>query len=252
MPIFNEIQAAVENGELFLEYLPTVTLADSCCVGGEALVRWRRGETVLQAAAFIPLIENTPLSGRITYWVIDTVAEELGSWLGDNSDAHISINVPPEILGRGGLAYSADRSGLRAHSKQIVLEITERGVPDQLGLKTLNLLAQRGIRLALDDTALTGANLALVARCNFSMIKLDCTVTAQIEPDKPPPEWLAGLRSLLQSSALEVVAEGVVSNYQAQTLRAAGVQRAQGYFFSPPLSARGLKDLYARNREAVN
>ena len=68
----------------------------------------------------------------------------------------ISDELPAALdRGRDGLAYAAERSGLHAHSKQIVLEITERGVPDQLGLKALDLLARRGVRLALDDTART-------------------------------------------------------------------------------------------------
>ena len=252
MAIFDDLEAAMDLGDLFVEYLPTVMLADAHCVGGEALVRWRRGDVVVPAAAFIPLIENTPLSGRITYWVIDTVAAELGDWLGAHGDAHISINVPPEVLGRGGLAYAATRSGLAAYSNQIVLEITERGIPDQLGLQALELMARNGTRLALDDTTLTGANLALLARCNISMIKIDSSVTGQLEPGKPPPEWLAGLEALLKRSSLQVVAEGVISQHQAQTLRAAGVHMAQGYLFSPPLSARGFQDFHARNRSSVH
>ena len=47
------------------------------------------------------------MSGVLTYWVIDTVAVELGKWLGGHEAVHISINVPPEILGRGGLQYAA-------------------------------------------------------------------------------------------------------------------------------------------------
>ena len=249
MGIFDDLQVALDLGELFVEYLPTMTLADRGCVGGEALVRWRRGDVVVPAAAFIPLIENTPLSGRVTYWVIDTVAAEMGEWLGFHGDAHISLNVPPEILGRGGLAYAATRSGLASRSHQIVLEITERGVPDLLGLQALDLMAKNGTRLALDDTALTGANLALIARCHFSMIKIDSTVTGQIESGKPPPDWLDGLESLLKhSSSLLVVAEGVVSEYQAQMLRTAGVQLAQGYYFSRPLSASRFQEFYTRNR----
>jgi len=116
--------------------------------------------------------------------------------------------------------------------------------PDRLGLDALNLMASRGVRLALDDTMLSGVNLALLTRCNFSMIKLACEVTAQLEPDKPAPGWIAGLRSLLKSSSLQVVAEGVETSYQAKWLRAAGVQMAQGYFFSTPLTARGFEDFY--------
>ncbi len=252
MAMFDDLRAALDRGDLLLEYQPIVTLADARCVGAEALIRWRRGNVVLPAAAFIPLIENTPLSGRITYWVIETVAAELGAWLDAHADAHISINVPPEILGRGGLEYAAIRSGLHSRVTQIVLEITERGVPDRLGLETLNLMAKYGLRVALDDTMLSGANLALLTRCDFSMIKLDRNVTAQLDPDKPAPDWMAGLHSLLKTSpSLQVVAEGVESAYQAKWLRAAGVQMAQGYHFSPPLPVRAFEELYAADRRVV-
>lgn len=244
MSISEDLRAALDRGELFLEYLPTVMLADSRCVGGEALVRWRRGRDVLLADAFIPLIENTPVSGTLTYWVLDTVARELGEWLGANSQAHISINVPPEILGRGGLAYVASRAGLSDRVKQIVLEITERGVPDRLGLEALNVMAARGVRIALDDVMMNGANLALLTRCNFSIIKLDRQLTAQIIPGKPEPEWLSGLKELLKSGSPQVVAEGVTSEHQARTLDAVGVQMAQGYFYSTSLVAPELMRYY--------
>jgi sensor c-di-GMP phosphodiesterase-like protein len=108
-----DVRVGMQRGELFVVYLPTVTLENARCIGAEALMRWRRGQEIVLGGDFIPLIENTPMSGVITYWVIDTVATELGEWLGEHSDAHISINVPPEILGRGGLEYAAIRSGLR-------------------------------------------------------------------------------------------------------------------------------------------
>jgi EAL domain-containing protein (putative c-di-GMP-specific phosphodiesterase class I) len=174
------------------------------------------------------VIENTPLSGRLTYWVIDAVAAELGAWLSEHEDAYVSINVPPEILGRGGLEYAAVRSGLRAHVDQIVLEITERGVPDRLGVEAINTMAEHGVRIALDDTMLSGANLALLSRCHFSIIKLDREITMQLIEHQSVPEWLVGLESLLSNSSLLVIAEGVESEYQARMLSAAGVQMAQG------------------------
>jgi EAL domain-containing protein (putative c-di-GMP-specific phosphodiesterase class I) len=245
MSTTDDIASAMKHGKLFLHYLPTVSLADEHCVGAEALVRWRRSRAVLPAGAFIPLIENTPVSGMLTYWVIDTVAAELGTWLDEHPDVHLSINVPPEILGRGGLAYASMRSGLQAREHQIVLEITERGVPDRLGLDAIQALAQQGVRLALDDVTLTGTNLALLARCEFTMVKLDRELIWQLDPQKPKPTWFAGLAALLKSSPLQVVAEGVESEYQAEQLRTIGVQMAQGYYFSTPLSARQLMQYYA-------
>ncbi|HMJ83656.1 MAG TPA: EAL domain-containing protein, partial [Vicinamibacterales bacterium] len=75
------IRDGLAQGEFFLEYLPTVTLADGRCVGAEALSRWRRSSGVLQPEEFIHLIEGTHLSGMLTYWVFETVAKELGGWL---------------------------------------------------------------------------------------------------------------------------------------------------------------------------
>lgn len=242
--VTEEIREGMDRGELFVEYQPIVSLPTGRCIGAEALVRWRRSGVVLAPGEFLPLIENTPLSGRLTYWVIDTVAAQLGGWLGKHVDAYISINVPPEILGRGGLEYAAARSGLQARVGQIVLEITERGVPDRLGLDALNAMAERGVRLALDDTMLSGANLALLSRCKFGIIKLDRELTVQLVEDEAPPSWLPGLQSLLSNSSLRVIAEGIESDYQARTLSAAGVQMGQGYLFSASLSAHDLMHFY--------
>ena len=240
-PTIDDVRAAMDRGELLVEYQPIVSLMTKHCVGAEALVRWRRrDETVWPASKFVPQIENTPLSGRLTYWVVDTIAQELGQWLVAHADVFISINVPPEILGRGGLEYAAVRSGLRSHVGQILLEITERGVPDQLGLKALNMMAEQGARLALDDVFLTGANLAVLSRGRFEVIKIDRKIVSQLVEQAPEPSWLPGLRSLLTHSQLEVIAEGVESPYQADVLGRAGVQMAQGYLFSASLTARDL------------
>ena len=105
----NTIRSALEAREFFLVYQPIVRLRDELCFGAEALIRWRRENTVLNASEFIPSTDGTPLSGVLTYWVIDTVAAELGDWLDNHTTAHISVNVPPEILGRGGLEYAATK-----------------------------------------------------------------------------------------------------------------------------------------------
>jgi EAL domain-containing protein (putative c-di-GMP-specific phosphodiesterase class I) len=245
MPILDRIRTALDRGELFMEYLPTVELDGGRCVGAEALLRWRRGQVIVPACEFMPLVENTTLSGTLTYWVIDTVAAELGEWLGANPEAQISINVPPEILGRGGIEYAARRSGLKARSGQIVLEITERGAPDRLGLDALQLMAERGVRIALDDVTLSGANLVLLTRCNFSMVKLSRALVADIRVDHPTPAWLECLRPLLRGCSLLVVAEGVETDFQARSLSSAGVQLAQGYLFSRPLPSREMMDFHA-------
>lgn len=243
-PLAEDILIALERNELHVVYLPTIRLGDGRCVGAEALTRWTRNDRTLSGAEFIPLIEDTPASGLLTYWVIDTVAKELGEWLDTTEQAHVSINVPPEILGRGGLEYAARHSGLKKRINKIILEITERGIPDRLGLQALNNLAQRGVQLALDDATLSGINLALLTRCNFSILKIDHTLVAQLSPDKTMPAWLSSLESLLEHSSMQVVAEGVEREFQAVVLRRAGIQLAQGFLYSEPLTADAFLRYY--------
>ena len=244
----DDIRRALHSNEFFLVYQPIVALDGQRCMGAEALIRWRRGATVIDAGEFIPQAEHTPLSGAITYWVIDTVAAELADWLGQNPEAFIGINVPPEILGRGGIEYVVGKSGLRGRAKQLVLEITERGVPDQLGLTALNSIPATGVRVALDDTTLSGANLALLTRCHFDFVKIDHALVAQLGDDAQRPQWLAGLAALLGTTALQMIAEGVERAEQAAMLAEAGVQLAQGHLFSGPLAADEFKSYYARYR----
>jgi sensor c-di-GMP phosphodiesterase-like protein len=216
-------------------------------MGAEALIRWRRPSGAIQPGEFIPLIEETPLAGLVTYWVIETVAEELGDWLQGHKDAHIGINVPPGILGRGGLEYAAKKTGLAGLLKgQIILEVTERGLPDRLGVAALEAASRAGIRIALDDVTMSGANLAVVLRCALDIIKIDRSLIAQITPECPCPEWLSGLSALLHSTRVDVIVEGVETEAQVVALRASGVPMAQGFYFSHPISADGLKAYYAR------
>ena len=238
------IRAGLNDGEFLLEYMPTVSLTDGRCVGAEALTRWRRASGLVQPAEFIGLIEGTHLSGALTYWVFETVAKELGDWLRAHSDAHIGVNVPPELLGRGGLEYVATKTGLSEIQNQIIIEVTERGIPDNLGVATLELASKSGIRVALDDVTLSGTHLAVLSRLALDMIKTDKSLVDQITPECPSPAWLIGLSALLQTTRVPVICEGVETAAQAQALRDAGIPMAQGYYFSRPLPAEELKAYY--------
>jgi len=244
MSDYDAIEEGLRNGEFFLEYMPTVEMESGRCIGGEALSRWRRPSGVVQPADFLPLMENTPLSGVLTYGVVEQVARDFLDWLKVH-DAFIGINVPPEIIGRGGIAFVGERSGLVDVMDKIVFEITERGVPDRIAMETINLWSGRGLRIALDDVGTGGANLVVLARCNVEMVKLDRHLVSQVRRGEPLPGNIEALAPLLKTEKLKVIAEGVETAEQAEVLKSAGVRLAQGFHFSRPLSAEGFKAFFA-------
>ncbi|SDW13834.1 EAL domain, c-di-GMP-specific phosphodiesterase class I (or its enzymatically inactive variant) [Thiocapsa roseopersicina] len=244
------MELGLRRGEFFLEYLPTISLADGRCTGAEALIRWRRPDNVtIPPGDFIPIAENTRVSGILTYWVIETVAVELMTWLQANPDAKLAINIPPEIVGRGGIRYAADRSGLSDFTDQLIMEMTERGIPDMMAVTAINDYLATGGCVALDDVTLVGGgNLAVLARCHISIIKLDRSLVSQIAEQDPAPAWLESVTALLRSSQLKVVAEGVETEFQLAALRAAGIQEAQGFYFSRPIPAAEFVAFHHKTR----
>lgn len=240
------IREGLERNEFFLEYLPIVSLEPERCAGAEALLRWQRPSGVVLPDDFVRLVENTPMSGLLTYWVIDRVAIEMGDWLRKHDGVEMHINVPPEILGRGGLEYAAQKSGLYDVRHKLVLEITERGVPDQLGLHAIDLAARQGVRVALDDVRIDPASVMVLSRCNAQIIKIDKSVLLDDGEGGALPRWAEALSVLLKTTDLEVIAEGVETAEQLAMLKTAGVRRVQGHYFSVPLRASAFLD-YCRH-----
>ena len=245
-----ELESALTTGEFFLEYLPIVDLDSNVCVGAEALTRWQRGNEVVPPSEFIPTIENTPLSGLHTYWVIETVAEEMGDWMRATDQVFISVNIPPELIGRGGVRYVVVKSGLSDVLDKLVLEITERGVPDDLGIRTLHETQRHGVRVCLDDVGASDENLILLVRANVDMVKFDKSFTSNILDPNWSSDSMNGLVAIARTTTIQLVAEGIETPLQRDRLREAGVQMGQGWHFSHPLSAAAFFEFHRCHQEA--
>ena len=207
-----------------------------------------RGATVLLPGAFLPQVADTPLAGFLTYWVIETVGRELGGWLRAHPGSRIHLNVPPAILGRGGIAYAITQAGLMDVAPQLVLEVTEQDIPDKLGVQALSLARRYGLHVALDDVGVADENLAVFARAPIDILKIDKSLVAQLRDEDELPPWLKALSALVSVTPLQVIVEGVEQEGQVTTLKAAGIDLAQGFYFSPPLSAEAF-EVFARSRQ---
>ncbi|MDF3822493.1 EAL domain-containing protein [Leptospira sp. 96542] len=230
-----DVVSGLEQGEFHLEYMPIVSLTSGDCVAAEALIRWKKDGRAVSPAVFIPEIEGTPAIGLLTYWLVEQVAVELGAWLRAHRDFHISINVPPELFGRGGLQYAAHHAGVKDLYPQFVLEMTERGSPDHISLEGLRSARRLGLGIAIDDVEADGLSLVLLARTKLDYIKLDKSVVDQIASEGLIEQTKEEIRRVAASGHPIVVAEGIEHELQAKKLMELGVQWGQGWFFSKSL-----------------
>jgi EAL domain-containing protein (putative c-di-GMP-specific phosphodiesterase class I) len=186
------------------------------------------------------------LSGLITYWVLETLSRELADWMKVQDDVRISINVPPEVFGRGGLFYAARQAGLENLGPKLILEVTERGIPDRLGVDALNAWPRRGLLVALDDVCASRASMLVASRLRIDIVKIESDTVKRIR-NLPILQRLA-LAELIHVSTVGVIAEGVETADQVEVLRQCGIGMAQGWLFSRPLRASAFISYFSAHR----
>ena len=230
-----EVMAGLDRNEFYIEYMPIVSLASGSCVAAEALVRWKKGDEVVSPLKFIPAFEEGPLIGLVTYWLIEKIGAELGDWMRQNPTFHISINVPPELFGRGGLLYAAKQAHLADLYPQLVLELTERGVPDKISLEGMRFAQRMGLGIAIDDIEGGNLNLLLLARSQVDYIKLDKSVVDTIDEHGFQGPISQEVAQVVTLGSPLLVAEGIETELQLTSLRKMGVQLGQGWLISKAL-----------------
>lgn len=233
MKSLDQIKRGFEAGEFFLEYMPTMRLADDRCIGAECLIRWKRGDDIIPPLEFIPALEKTPFSGLITCWIIETIGAELGDWFRANPVVHVGVNVSPELIGRGGLLYAVYKAGLQDNVNQLILEITERGIPDAIAFDAMQRHTG-DVPIAVDDFGTGDLNLAQLAKIPATIIKIDKSFVDDVKPGAPLPKMVVGLTAFAHAIGVKLIAEGVETADQAAALKELGVDMAQGWHFSKP------------------
>lgn len=191
------------------------------------------------------LIKNTPLIGLITYWMIEQVGKEMGDLLHSDEIIHIGINAPPELIGRGGIAYAIDKAGLLDVAHKITLEITERGLLDQTALDAINA---KGLncKIAVGDFGTGHANLLQLSKIEADIIKIDKAFIEQMTTDRWVSRMISGLSAFARVLGTELIAEGVESKSQVELLRSLGVSMGQGMYFSKPINAEAFLPFYKK------
>lgn len=238
-----QLQQAIYDRQLHLNYQPIVSLETGQLVGLEALVRWRHPEWGLVSPdRFIPVAERTGLIISLGKLVMSEAIQCFGSWrqqFPEYENLSISINLSGLQLFEPDLIPFLDEL-LRLHSLSgefLKLEITESVLMEnaEAAVKVLEQLKQRNILLSLDDFGTGYSNLMYLQRLPIDTLKIDRSFVTGIEEDGKNLALVEATVNLARSLGLETIAEGVETNQQQTLLFSLGCQYGQGYFFSQPL-----------------
>lgn len=237
------LRKAFEEGELSLAYQPQFDIASGRIVGVEALLRWITREFgTVPPDRFISIAEESGLIIQIGAWVLKEACRQAVFWQQKyNSEFTISVNLSALQLRRDGLqktiTEALEETGLSPDLLE--LELTESMLIKDTNnvMATVTELKQAGVKLAIDDFGTGYSSLSYLKKLKVDRLKIDRSFVRDILDD---PEDEAIARAIVQmahSLKLEVVAEGVEKQEQAQWLLEEGCELAQGNFFSRPVDA---------------
>ncbi|WCN09240.1 EAL domain-containing protein [Marinomonas mediterranea] len=247
---------AIDKSELDVFYQPQYNLLTGKLVGAEALVRWRHPEKgLLLPAEFIDVAEETGIISELDDWVFGRVSADVESWLEQGlslESLRISVNISGRKFFSAELIDCLDRFN---EEKPEIVELLTLEVHEQDVMKNaiyarelIQDLRTKGYKVAIDDIGTGRSSLSFLQGLPLDYMKLDRTVVHNVSSGENDFAFVKAFLSLAHELNVEVIAEGIEEEQQANKLREAGCHVMQGFMYSHPLPCGGWLEILKSSR----
>jgi EAL domain-containing protein (putative c-di-GMP-specific phosphodiesterase class I) len=232
------VQAALHGQRLVPVFQPIVDLRTRTASGCEALSRFHL-EPLRPPDQWFAEADAAGLGLELEMHAIRSAVESRYQL---PSDTYLSVNASPKTL----LSQDFATTVSNLDGELLVVEVTEHSaVEDYDALKrAIDQLRSRGVRLAIDDLGTGFASFMHIVKLLPEFMKLDLSLTREIERDPVKQALTAALVGFAAQIGAHLVAEGVETAEELQTLIGLGVEYAQGYYLGAPapLPLRGVTE----------
>ncbi len=243
----NDIKHALENGEFEPYFQVKVDATSDKTVGLEALIRWNHPtKGLVFPDEFIPFAEEIGLISAIDNYMMLESMKIVLSWLKDGLNPGIlSLNLSAKQLDNNYMQEVEDIvKSTGFEYKNLELEILESQVinnPKEV-IEILTQIRELGVKISIDDFGTGYSSLSYLKTLPIDKLKIDRNFVMNIPADKDDIAIVKTIINLAQNLKLELVAEGVETQEQADFLVKEGCNVLQGYFYSKPISAKDCKN----------
>ncbi len=241
MTIETELRKALEEKQLYLEYQPQFDIKTRHITSVEALLRWQHPQLArISPVEFIPVAEESGLIVPIGEWVFRSACLQLKKWRAQGLQLNIAVNVSGRQFREANLfeqfAHIISEVGVSA--SWIELELTESTLIDasETTIKKLNEFASKGFRLAIDDFGTGYSSLSYLKKFPISILKIDRSFISSIQDSSDDKAIAHAIIAMAGSLNMQVIAEGIENEQQAQCLLDFGCDLGQGFLISPAVA----------------
>lgn len=244
--MMNNLRLAKEKGELVLFYQNMFFSNNLRLRGFEVLARWKRsGYGYVSPLEFIPLLEESGLIVEYGYWIIEEAFKQLNTWKRETGQQLLgSINISPIQLRQYNFIERLVEilEATNTSPDSIEIEITESVFIDDLSyvISVLERMRDLGLRLALDDFGTGYSSLSYLRQLPINTLKIDRSFINAIEDEEDSCGLVSSMIQMAHAMDIEVVAEGIETEYQADFLKKNGCDIFQGYLYHRPEPASDI------------
>lgn len=254
-----ELRRAVteHSHEFKVFYQPQIDLETGLVSSAEALVRWQRPDGKrIGPDEFIPAAENTGLIVPLGLHVLRQACQDFIHWqLLNLGLERICVNVSAVQLLRSSFYDDVIEilQNTSMPAECLELEVTETALmkDDETVADVLSKLQRKGIQIAIDDFGTGYSSLGRLQSLPVDRLKIDRSFMPEDANAIGDHALITSVLSLASNLNLEVVAEGVETEYQAELLIRHRCQLAQGYLYSPPLPEEAFTVWVQRHTEVM-
>jgi EAL domain-containing protein (putative c-di-GMP-specific phosphodiesterase class I) len=226
----------IYNRQIWTAFQPIVEMESRQVVGWEGLSRGPRGSELE-----LPLV----LFGRASRHGLTEELERscrrqgFVDWEVFGAPGRLFLNTVPatirdtSFIGRGVLDYL----GPRVSPRLVTLEITERQVIENLNLyrDAMHAFLDMGFSFAIDDVGAGYSGLETVAALRPNYLKIDMSLVRDVHQKKVSQQVVKAIVEMSGGIGATVIAEGIQTQEEADTVRSLGVRFGQGYHFGRPV-----------------
>lgn len=233
-----ELRRALSRKEFRLHYQPLVDAKTGQVVAVEALLRWERADGVsIGPNVFIPIAEESGLINGIGRWVLEQALADALDW----GDVKLSVNVSAAQLRNPEfpieLGHLLEEKGFPPHRLELEVTETHLVVDSVVVGRSLELIRQFGVRIVLDDFGTGYASIGFLRQFRFEKLKIDRTLVVDAIDDGGSRAMMLASIAVARSLEMDVTAEGVETEGQADLARIAGCDQIQGWLYHKAMPA---------------
>jgi EAL domain-containing protein (putative c-di-GMP-specific phosphodiesterase class I) len=248
-----DLRRAIEREEFRVYYQPQVLLETGETVAFEALVRWKHPERGLLAPSeFIPLAEETGLIVHLGGWVLAEACRQARLFreqILPGAPPMMYVNLSacqfrhPELV--EGISAILSETETDPHS--LALEITESVMMEQrlAVMDILRALKDLGVTLVMDDFGTGYSSITNLKSFPVDVLKVDRSIVEGMDRDLTNRALVSAAIDFAHALGLDVVAEGVETSGELDSLRSMGCDVAQGYYWLRPCPSEKITELLA-------